>query len=311
MNDFDLFEQWHGIYEDRIRQELKLELRDLEHFEVAPAPLVYSCLMQRRVSVMKRRVLLSEAFASSVGNHGDAWRELQRKIENGIDINGYLSKGIRDWTLRDMLLDQCKIYHFHLRKDADGGIGREIVFAIVDEQNFFAVCLGDHHTMYDRNDLVTLAETSWPGRLFKLKDAGPSNAVIDRAMFKEFAHRQVTAGINLIEPAVLTDAQGNVRSLHNPQGSAIVGVDLSQSVHVKVPLNAYLDYCNELRSIETIVSGLHRRGWSLSLRFSADSGRRAYVAWAEPLGGSKTDPTFILRYRDKGKARFPLAAKYL
>lgn len=310
MNDSGIVQQWRLIFEDRIKHELMLQQEQLEHYELTFAPLIYSCLMRRRVSIGKRRVLQSPMFKSSIGDNAPAWNRLQRMIESGGDINGYLSKSIRDWTSRDTLLYQCKISHFHLRKNSEGGIGREIVFAIVDEKNFYALRIADHHTLYDKNNLAELAETSWPGKFFKLKDAGSSSATVDRAMFKEFAHHPSTAGINYFEPAVLNDGHGSFKSLNNPQGSAIVGVELKDSVSVKVPLNALLDYWKELDSIESHVRLLRHHSRAAPLKFKPEPSRRAYVGWSEASSSSKSVPTSILRYREKGEVLCPLADKY-
>ena len=47
----------------------------------------------------------------------DAYEHIKKSLENGDDVNKHLSRGIKNLTSNDLMLNEWGIYHFHLHKD--------------------------------------------------------------------------------------------------------------------------------------------------------------------------------------------------
>jgi hypothetical protein len=134
-----LVEQWFKYFEEKIFQEFGQNVKKIEDYQPDVSPLVYCCLHHKKVPHIKREVILSNEFKSSIWFSNPAWLNLKETIENGKDINCYMSKSIRDWKSIDYLLYTCKIRHFHLYNNQEGGIRKELVFGIFTENKFYVL----------------------------------------------------------------------------------------------------------------------------------------------------------------------------
>jgi hypothetical protein len=301
--------QWQQIFENKIQKELLLDTNSLAHYKLEYAPLIYSCLMHHRIKRAKRQVQTSATLESTIERHTENWNKFKLAVEAGDDLTGFMSKRTSDWIANDTLLNQCGIYHFHLRKGPKGGEGRELILALVDADNFYALCLDDHLAIYDRHKLVELAEKSWPDKFFRLKSAEEKDASVDRATFKKFAHHPETTGINYLAPARLLDVRGNEKALDNPQHSAMTSFDM-EGVKLTLPLRALCDYLTELDSIEGHELLLANHKIPPPVEMIPEPSQRAYIVSRRESGNNGWKPVSRLLYQEDGIINCPLAFKY-
>ena len=185
-------------------------------------PLVYICLKHRLIPPLQRTVLVSkETEIKLLGNQ--KWKILKSRIEKGEDINNYVSKKTRKWYESDYLLYSCNIYHIHLRSSKGGGVGDDLIYAIVKDDSIYVIRYGNHHDIFLPGELIKDCEKQWPGLHFELnEDEGDSSTYLDHDFFKKNAtdHR---LGFNLLKPAGFIDEiSGKKRFISNHANTAII-----------------------------------------------------------------------------------------
>lgn len=97
----------------------KAETLGLDLDPLAPAYMQLSNYLSKKIKAVPRKVTLSKKFAIP-DVHLAGYEKLVKKIENGEDINMYLSKGIDNTMFSDRLLDDYGCVHFHLGNKLEG-----------------------------------------------------------------------------------------------------------------------------------------------------------------------------------------------
>ncbi len=126
--------------------------------------IAYFGLRTRMVSKRKRKVWLASDF-DCPPHLQKGFEFLKSKIEAGDDLRGHLSRKLKDLEEEDFLLFDWNIRHFHLGEivDADGFVKRtkELLFAMVDEDNVYCIKIAPHGGWSDK-ELLETVHKNWP-----------------------------------------------------------------------------------------------------------------------------------------------------
>lgn len=269
---------WFDWFRKKIYADFNQDVTTIKDYQPDITPIVYCCLQHRRIEPKKRRVILSDFFAKNNMSSSSEWISLKNKIENGVDINQYMSKSINDWKAVDYLLYTCNISHFHLHKDKYGGIRPELVFGVFTDEAFYAICVGDHNDIYASDKLLSLADSSWPrSKIFKYAEgASYSSRIYSAKDFKNFANNQ-NLRINLINPSSFATQSGVVKSLIGHQNTALIGYTLNGIDYGKIPYRVYCAYENEIEFISALDAKLHSVHRARNMSLTVDEKNRKYM----------------------------------
>lgn len=131
--------------------------------EVAPLP---------RPVVRSRQLLARQLTVEEV----QALDRLEAESNQGLNLNGYLSKKLVDASYNDMLLNDWGVHHFHLGArgaDQTGFAGRtkNLLFARVEPNCIFFIDVLDHSS-FAETDLVEIMHGNWPELLKRYRIDG-------------------------------------------------------------------------------------------------------------------------------------------
>lgn len=219
-------------------------------------PLVYICLKHRRIPPLKRNVFVASNIENDLlKNH--RWAILRSRIESGADINNYISKKTRNWHDSDYLLYSCDIYHIHLRSSIKGGVGDDLVYAIVKNESLYVIHYGNHHDIFNPGKLIEACENEWPEMHFALEtDNDHSSTSIDNEFFKQNAS-DPRLGFNLLKPATFTDkVSGEKKHISNHKNTAIISYECEDGVW-KLPLKCVLAFDHEEKLIHQCIRKIY------------------------------------------------------
>ncbi|ROL66616.1 hypothetical protein [Pseudomonas vranovensis] len=194
-NKLLLVESYIRFYEQKLIKEFGLDLEEIEGPVKGIAPIVYSSILNKKVSPRPRTIEIAKDFIVPEV-HAHNWAKLREKIELGEDLSPFLSKDHIVWHKVDFLLACSNIYHIHLTTRRGGGTNKELIFGVFDDQKFYAITFGDHHSIYQIDDLYEKAESSWPGQLFRKAEAETDGGYFDKRMVNNPDHH-----MNLLKPA--------------------------------------------------------------------------------------------------------------
>ncbi|EPA97792.1 hypothetical protein [Pseudomonas sp. G5(2012)] len=249
---------WFHWFRKKLITEFNLDIRKMKSYQPDIAPIIYCCMQHKRITPRNRTVLLSNEFKNSKWASDEIWLSLQRKIESGEDINGYMSKRVNDWQSIDYLLYTCNISHFHLYKNQKGGIREELVFGVFTKDYFYTIIVGDHNDAYNADKLVSIAASSWPDlNIFKKSDPStPAKSTFNPREFKRVANNK-NLQFNLINPTAFIDHEGQLKELDNHQNTALTNVTLNNMDIGKIPLKVYFAYENEVKYLTDLDARLY------------------------------------------------------
>ncbi len=178
-NDLEsIFKQYFKDLET-LSPDLRFHTQIKDESDINKLCLLYYNLTNRIVEPRKRNVHKTSNFYCP-SRFRNALRILEEKIENGEDINPYLSKGIR-WVVdphlrgvrhRDVLLDSWGIKHIHLgtRIERDGFVERTgpILFVKFDDKNACFLLFKRHggkgrrrHDPWNDQFLIDILHENW------------------------------------------------------------------------------------------------------------------------------------------------------
>ena len=130
---------------------------------------LYAKLGRRLIESRARQILKASNFDPS--NHESALAKLEYAIQSGDSLSPYMSKTIVDAKADDSLLDNWRIYHFHLGTELeDGGqfIRRtgEILLCRVDDSFAYFIAVLPHgrnvSAPWYRKELIEIIHKNWP-----------------------------------------------------------------------------------------------------------------------------------------------------
>jgi hypothetical protein len=194
-NKLLLVESYIRFYEEKLVKEFGLDLEEIEGPVKGIAPIVYSSILNKKVMPRPRVIELGADFIVPK-EHARNWALLREKIELGEDLSPFLSKDHIVWHKVDFLLSCSNIYHMHLTTKRGVGTNKELIFGVFDDKRFYAIHFGDHHSIYQIDDLYEKAESSWPGQLFRKAEVESDGGYFDKRMVNDPDHH-----MNLLKPA--------------------------------------------------------------------------------------------------------------
>ncbi len=188
-------------YESLIRQELEilgcnkqltdeqLKRRDkrsstitdsIDNYEIELLSTYFYSVISRTISVRKRKVVVSPCFDDKGNEVG--LNRLSNKIENGYSLNSNLSKYVFDIDQsrnNDPMLNEWRIFHFHLPEEDGGGLfverSKDLLFAFVDDSQVIYLDIQSHPDPNSTDlyepwidvEIISKAEEYYPGILDK------------------------------------------------------------------------------------------------------------------------------------------------
>ncbi len=247
-------------------------------------PLVYACLKHRRIPCMKRKVFVAKNIEESFLVN-PKWKLLKKLIELGEDINNYISKKSRVWSDSDYLLYSCGVYHIHLRSSIKGGVGDDLIYAVVKNDSFFVIHYGNHHDIFKPGDLIRLCEKEWPGMHFSIQiDEQNSSVGLDDEFFKRNAC-DPRLGFNLFRPASFIDeATGEKKFISNHQNTAMINFE-SEDRKWSLPFKCVMAFDYEQELMYKSFDRLHYNFGVYPDSLELDRENRVYIFKVPTLNG--------------------------
>jgi len=150
------------------------EVADIEDRDVA---IYYFESFRRRVAQRARDLRIADDFHCPAQEEA-GWRALQDKVVSGKDLSPHLSKGHRSLFNADGLLAEWGVHHFHLGTEADPRnpdyVKRSgpLVFALVDDDTFYAINIYRHDTDWEQLSIVESLHRNWPDVMSKYQLRG-------------------------------------------------------------------------------------------------------------------------------------------
>lgn len=145
----------------------------------------YYNLRKREIDIAPRKVLKSDVFSCPDGLK-KSLNSLESDIENGKNLNGYLSRSLKNLDYDDALLNDWGIHHFHLgdERESDGFIKRTelLLFArVIHDTVYFIDVLS--HGSWAKKQMIAVLHRNWPESLeiFKVKGALKLGRTVDDA----------------------------------------------------------------------------------------------------------------------------------
>ena len=198
---------------------------------------------------------------------GEAWRaafRLDKLLENGKNVNGFLSRNILHATgkaSRDGLLFHYDIHHFHLSNErgADGFVGRSdyLLFAVVKPEDVFFVDVRRHPARgsagWASQELLRIVHSNWPQLTERLVIRGIyGNRITDDEVY-ELRRQNINSVIDVGGDALMPAFCGTALD-----GSIVLCTQWAGKLLNEVKIHE--DFiCNE-ENREKIAKGLLKRG---------------------------------------------------
>ena len=119
---------------------------------------------QQKYQVFRSKTLTSKSLSQDISDGIDS---IQKKLEQGVAVTPYMSKGVLDGSFTDLLLSDWGIYHLHLGLSMDGNFikrTKEVLFLTLHESRAYFIDVRDHgrngekHVFAQYDLLKTLAD---------------------------------------------------------------------------------------------------------------------------------------------------------
>lgn len=181
----------------------------------------YLYLKKRLISNTPRRVLYSKEFTCSK-KLKKVVEEIKNKIENGIDINPYLSKKKNNIDFNDGLLNDWNIHHLHLGKDSGEEFverTKELLFVKFDKNNAYFINVYKHGA-WAKQEMVRIIHNNWPESIkaFKLEGVKSTVSKFSDKDYSELRNAGISTIIQLDENiSYLSLGMGYMSSGHNAE----------------------------------------------------------------------------------------------
>lgn len=226
------------------------------------SPLILASLLNKIPTRRKRTVKQSKKFIIPA-EHRNSWGALMGKIESGEDFTSYLSRDIGDWIKADFLLFCSGIHHIHITTKRGVGTGKELIFGVFTDDIFYAILFGDHHDTYSPDLLISIAEESWPGLLFRLSDT-----IHEHGFYNKRIANDPESHLNILKPVGYLDGH---------QHTTLMTLSHNNREIRNVPLSSFIAQQNEMEFLRKIEDKLTQKHGALAtMRLSIDFEERKY-----------------------------------
>ncbi|MCR5176036.1 MAG: hypothetical protein K6C05_04230 [Anaerovibrio sp.] len=145
------------------------------------AYLDYMRYLHRRIPIKPRNILKSDVFSCPL-EYENALKSMEQKIENGSNLNPYLTKSIDNGLFEDNLLNYWNIYHFHITDKLDNRNSKfsarsnMLLLAIVNDETVYMLQILPHNAenIWSRQEYLSIVHRNWPSLLGRCKIEGAS-----------------------------------------------------------------------------------------------------------------------------------------
>lgn len=191
----------------------------------------YFVMCKRLVNTKKRHVYKSNVF-SCPQELQEALNMLENAIENGENINPYLSRRMKETDYQDKLLFDWNVYHLHLgtTKDADGYITRTgaLLFAMINDEGVYFINIYSHNDQWSDKDMLNIVNNNWPELLDTWKVNATPEVEYTNEDIKQFRKCNVNTIIKLDDG---TSLLGPGMGLNAAGGSAGAMINVIDKIH--------------------------------------------------------------------------------
>ena len=176
----DFFGDWINIQKDILMEKWGYDVSSIPDNEI---PLAYFNAEQRRPEAKVRQLLLADTF-SCPQNLKSGWERLEGLIKSGHDLTPNLSKLVNNLNMKDSMLNDWGIHHFHLGKNMKGDFIKRtgpLLFALLDEDKFYAIGIFNHGSWADQ-DIVEIIHRNWSKLVerYQIKDTVQSTPLTEQ-----------------------------------------------------------------------------------------------------------------------------------
>jgi len=136
--------------------------------------IIYFNARRRWLPQIPRQILKSHEFSCPRELKSSlVW--LEEKVTRGDNLNPYLSRSLKKAGYDDALLNDWKVYHFHLGDvvEVDGFVKRTepVLFALVTESHFHEINV-HHHGDWTNLDVIEIIHANWAEKIERFKLTG-------------------------------------------------------------------------------------------------------------------------------------------
>lgn len=125
----------------------------------------------RRIPISRRKVVKAKGF-SCPSLFMEKLKSLEMEIENGANLDSYLSRSIMDCSKDDLMLYDWGIYHLHISdnldtKKSDGFMERSdlLLYALFNDDNAYFIKTMNHkgeNNMWTKKECLEIINDNWP-----------------------------------------------------------------------------------------------------------------------------------------------------
>ena len=163
----DLVQDWLGI----VKQKLIADNYDISKLNDDSIFIEFFTINLRKVSIKKRNIKKAASF-SCPSNLQNGLDLLEKKIIDGESLHSHQSRKLKDLEIKDGLLFDWNIHHFHLgtEMENDNFIKRTgpLLYAYVDEDNVYFLDVLNHGN-WTKSELVKIIHDNWPEAIEHMK----------------------------------------------------------------------------------------------------------------------------------------------
>jgi len=261
-----LRKQWFEYFEKKLISDLSLDINLIKDYQLDLAPIVYCSLLHKKVKSNKRSVHISDVFTKEDIKINDNWDNIKKIIEDGGDINEYMSKSTKDWKKFDYLLCMGNFSHIHIAKNKDGGIGKDLVFGVFTKDSFYALLIGDHESLYDVDVLCEIAERNFPNE-FKCSNFNHIKDIFFNEKNIDYKYKT----------AIAHDDKYKVYGFNKTYDQLLVPYTLNDIKYGHLPFKVLMAYENEINHIEKIEKYIYETHKTRNYVLEIDAKSNKYV----------------------------------
>lgn len=127
--------------------------------------------LERIIPASRRKVVKAKGFSCSP-LFTEKLKRLETEIENGANLNSYLSRSIMDCSKDDLMLYDWGIYHLHISdkldsRKSDGFMERSdlLLYALFDDDKAYFIKTINHkgeNNMWTKKECLDIINDNWP-----------------------------------------------------------------------------------------------------------------------------------------------------
>ena len=174
----------------------------------------YFDAQRRRIVSRPRTIKVADDFLCPPTSES-GWNMLQRKVQNGADINPHLSKGHASLLYPDGLLAEWSVHHFHLGVVPDpkdpAYIERTgpLLYAFVTDNAFCAINIYGHES-FESSSVLEGIHRNWPDMISRYRVVGVTGGTWSQAQRRALRSKNANVCVATADGTVYGPIGGGV-----------------------------------------------------------------------------------------------------